>query len=131
TATNGSGGTEYGDSFMKLSTANGLAVADYFTPYNQAALSANDTDLGSGALILLPDQPVTNNPHLLVGAGKGGTIYLVNRDQMTTDNTHYHATGSTDAVVQSIAGQLGTGVFTTPVYFNGRIYHNSNGRALH
>jgi hypothetical protein len=49
---------------------------------------------------------------------------------MTTDNTHYHATGSTDAVVQSIAGQLGTGVFTTPAYFNGRIYHNSNGRPL-
>ena len=129
TATNGTGGTEYGDTFMKLSTANGLAVADYFTPWNQATLALNDTDLGSGALLLLPDQPGPN-PHLLVGAGKEGKIYVINRDQMTTDNTHYHPTGSTDAVVQSIAGQLGSGVFGTPAYFNGRIYHNSNGRAL-
>jgi hypothetical protein len=129
TATNGSGGTEYGDSFMRLSTTNGLAVADYFTPWNQATLAANDTDLGSGALILLPDQPGPN-PHLLAGAGKGGTIYLVDRDQMTTNNTHYNATSSFDPIVQSVAGQLGTGVFGTPAYFNGRIYHNSNGRPL-
>jgi hypothetical protein len=129
TATNGSGGTEYGDSFMRLSTANGLAVADYFTPYNQATLSAGDTDLGSGALILLPDQSGPN-PHLLIGAGKEGKIYVVNRDQMTTNNTHYNATSSFDPIVQSLAGQLGTGVFTTPAYFNGRIYHNSNGRPM-
>jgi hypothetical protein len=129
TATNGSGGTEYGDSFMKLSTTNSLTVADYFTPNNQAALSAGDTDLGSGALILLPDQPGPN-PHLLLGAGKGGTMYLLNRDQMTTNNIHYNATSSFDPIVQSVAGQLGTGVFGTPAYFNGRIYHNSNGRPL-
>lgn len=129
TATNGSGGTEYGDSFMKLSTTNGLTVADYFTPYNQATLAAGDTDLGSGALILLPDQP-GQNPHLLVGAGKEGKIYLINRDQMTTDNTHYHATGGTDAVIQTVAGQLGNGVFDTPAYFNGRIYYASMGSQL-
>ena len=30
------GGTEYGDSAVRLATTNGLAVADFFTPYNQA-----------------------------------------------------------------------------------------------
>lgn len=129
TATNGVGGTEYGDSFMKLSTTNGLAVADYFTPYNQATLALNDTDLGSGALILLPDQPGPN-PHLLIGTGKEGKIYVVNRDQMTTNNIHYNATSSFDPIVQSVAGQLGSGVFDTPAYFNGRIYYASNGRQL-
>jgi hypothetical protein len=106
-----------------------LAVADYFTPNNQAALAAGDTDLGSGALILLPDQ-VGQNPHLLVGAGKEGKIYLINRDQMTTDNTHYQPTGGTDSVIQSVAGQLGNGVFDTPAYFGGRIYYASMGGKL-
>ena len=129
TATNGTGGTEYGDSFMKLSTSNGLAVADYFTPNNQATLALNDTDLGSAALVLLPDQPGPN-PHLLLGAGKEGKIYLINRDQMTTDNAHYNATGTTDAVIQTVAGQLGSGAFDTPAYFNGRIYYASNGRQM-
>ncbi len=32
---------------MKLATTNGLAVADYFTPYDQLALANADTDLGA------------------------------------------------------------------------------------
>src|SRR4029077_2375525 len=36
-------GGDYADSFIRLSTTNGLAVADYFTPFNQATLAANDT----------------------------------------------------------------------------------------
>jgi hypothetical protein len=125
TATNNSGGTEYGDTFMKLSTAAGLSMADYFTPNNQATLALNDTDLGSGGLMLLPDQP-GNFPHLLVGAGKEGKIYLINRDQMTTGNNHYNATGTTDFVVQTLAGKI-TRSFSTPSYFNNRIYWIGSG----
>src|SRR5207245_699703 len=92
-ATNGSGGTEYGDSFVKLSTTNGLKVADYFTPFDQYTIggSGGDTDLGSGACMLVPDQLGTNL-HLLVGGGKSGKFYVLNRDQLTTNNTHYNAT---------------------------------------
>jgi len=125
TATNNSGGTEYGDTFMKLSTSNGLSVADYFTPWNQASLALNDTDLGSGGLMLLPDQP-GNFPHLLVGAGKEGKIYLINRDQMTTGNNHYNATTSVDSVVQTLVGKI-TRSFSTPSYFNNRIYYAGSG----
>jgi len=121
TATNGSGGTDYGDSILRLSTTNnGLSVADYFTPYNQATLALNDTDLGSSGLILLPDQP-GNMPHLLVGDGKEGKMYLINRDQFTTNNNHYNTTSSSDYVLQAIASQTGR-VTGTPAYFNNRVY---------
>ena len=46
---------DYGNAFMKLSTSNGLAVADYFEMENQASENGSDTDLGSGGLIVLPD----------------------------------------------------------------------------
>jgi hypothetical protein len=123
TATNGSGGTEYGDSFVKLSTTNGLAVADYFTPYNQATLGGGsaDTDLGSSGLLLLPDQPGAH-PHLLVGGGKEGKIYLIDRDQLTTGNNHYNAGGSTDAIVQTLDVSKAGRLTSTPAYYNGWVY---------
>jgi hypothetical protein len=126
--TNNSGRTEYGDSFMKLSTTNGLAVADYFTPWNQFTLQANDTDLGSGGLLLLPDQPGAF-PHLLLGAGKQGQIYLINRDQMTTGNNHFDSTNVFDFVVQTNLGKI-SGSYDTPAFFSGRFYYAGNGDNL-
>ena len=51
------GGTGYGDTVIKLATANGLKVSDYFTPDDQSYLNTVDADLGSGGVLLLPDQP--------------------------------------------------------------------------
>ncbi|MBU6410408.1 MAG: hypothetical protein KGR98_08465, partial [Verrucomicrobia bacterium] len=77
------GGGDYGDSFVKLSTSRGLAVADYFTPFNQATLQAGDVDLGSGSPVLLPDDAGSAaHPHLLLGGGKESKLYLVDRDDM-------------------------------------------------
>src|SRR5262249_38995949 len=76
------GGPDISDSYLKLSPgANGFTLADYFTPFDYFPMWGGDLDLGSGAQVLLPDQPGTY-PHLLVGCGKEGTIYLVNRDNM-------------------------------------------------
>ena len=118
-AFNGTGGTEYGDSFLKLSTVGGLSVADYFTPYNQAYMADNDLDVGSGGILLLPDQagPV---PHVMMGGGKLGVIYVINRDAFTTDNDHYNTNGDSDAVLQTVA--FSGGNFDTPAYFNGMVY---------
>jgi Calx-beta domain len=126
--TDNSGNTEYGDSFMKLSTSNGLAVADYFTPYNQANLAQNDTDLGSGGLLILPDQPGTF-PRLLLGAGKAGDIYLINRDQFTTNNNHYDPTNTLDFVAGIVRGKIDAS-FDTPAYFNEQIYYGGSGDNL-
>jgi hypothetical protein len=118
-------GTEYGDSFIKLSTANGLAVADYFTPYNQASLSSGDTDLGSGGPVLLPDEVGSAlHPHLIVGAGKGGTIYLVDRDNMG----HFNAANDSQ-IVQSLVSAIGAS-FATSAYFNKAIYYQANSDRL-
>lgn len=115
------GGTEYGNSVIKLSTASGgFSVADYFTTYRQAYWRTNDVDVGSGGVMLLPDQPGPY-PHLMIAAGKPQAGYFMNRDQMTTDNKHYNNGGTSDNIVQSMS--LGGPSFDTPAYFNGLIYY--------
>ncbi|MGO9113898.1 MAG: fibronectin type III domain-containing protein [Thermoguttaceae bacterium] len=122
---------DYGDSFVKVavdpttSQTNqnvngwGLKVVDYFTPYNQASLSAGDVDLGSGGPTILPDSAGSAaHPYLLVGGGKQGSIYLIDRDNMGK----YSPT--TDNVVQELANTVG-GILSTPAYFNGNIYITS------
>jgi len=50
---------------------------------NNQTLSDNDQDLGSGGVVILPDSAGSAaHPHLLIGAGKDGNIYLVDRDNM-------------------------------------------------
>lgn len=76
------GGRDYGDSVLKLAFGGGkLELRDFFTPYNQQELNAQDADLGSGGPVLLPDQPGPH-PHLLVVGGKAGALYVIDRDRM-------------------------------------------------
>ncbi|MBU6410382.1 MAG: hypothetical protein KGR98_08335, partial [Verrucomicrobia bacterium] len=50
-----SGGHDYGDCFLKLSTANNaVTVSDWFSPDNNSTLNSNDQDLGAGGPVLLP-----------------------------------------------------------------------------
>lgn len=65
---NTTGGVDYGDSFLKLSTRGGLSVADYFTPDNQSMLQKMDLDLGSGAGLIPPTQG-GSFPHEIISAG--------------------------------------------------------------
>ena len=116
---------ELGDTIMKLfnTDSSRLSLVDYFTPSNQSTLDDGDTDVGSGGVLLLPDQPggVT---HELVEAGKEGTIYVINRDQMTAGNLHYCQTGCNNGdpqITQEIQGQIG-GLWSAPAYFNGTVY---------
>ena len=120
-------GGDYGDSFVRLSTSNGLAAADYFTPYNQASLQASDSDLGSGAPVLLPDSAGSAaHRRLLVGAGKEGKIYLVDRDNMGRFQP-----GSDSQIVQSIPNAIGGGgSFATPAFFNSRIFYTGRTDAV-
>ena len=109
----------YGDSFLRLALGSGgLQVQDYFTPFNQADLAFQDLDLGSGGPVLLPDTVGSaTHPHLLVGAGKQGTLYLLDRDKLG----HYNAAGDSQ-IVQELTGVI-PGTFSTPAYFNNQIYY--------
>ncbi len=75
-----SGGRDYGDSVLKLNGSS-LAIRDYFTPFNQAAILAGDADVGSSGPTLLPDQPGQHR-HLLLQPTKDSTIYVIDRDNM-------------------------------------------------
>lgn len=117
--------SNYGNSFLKLTPKGGsLTVADYFTPFNSDALNADDADPGSGGALLLPDQSGTSHPHLMVGAGKEGRIYLVDRDNMGKFNPT-----DDSQIVQSIPDAIGAGEdsnFYQPVFWNGNVYFSGN-----
>jgi hypothetical protein len=124
TTLNGSGlpsNGDYGNAFLKLSTASGLAVADYFEMDNGVSESDSDTDLGSGGTIVLPDlqDGSGNTVHLAVGAGKDSNLYLVNRDSMGKFSA------SSNNIYQELAGALPGGVWAMPAYFNSTIYYGS------
>jgi hypothetical protein len=112
----GSGGKDYGDSILKLAPGK-LSLLDYFTPSDQATLEAEEADLGSGGILLLPTQTTTPTD-LLVTSGKLGMIYLVNRDNLG----HY----TMNEVVQQnddIVGLFGSATFwNNYLYFVGSYY---------
>jgi Ricin-type beta-trefoil lectin domain-like len=119
------GGPDSGDTFLKMSAQNGLSVSDSFTPFNQSCFAAADTDLGSGGGLLLPDQTNTSHPHLIIGAGKEGRIYVVNRDSMGhfTNDPNLNCGSSevnqttSDKIVQEFApGTIGSN-FSSPAYW--------------
>ncbi len=72
-------------------------------------------DLGSGGVLLLPDQ-VGTYPHLLVESGKEGTIYLISRDNLG----HYNPNNN-NQIVQSLNTAIG-GIWGMPAWWNNNIY---------
>lgn len=96
----------YGDSFLKLSTTGGLSLVDSFTPFNEATLNGADLDLGSSGPILVP------GTNLVVGGGKQGILYLLNRSAMGG-----HRTTDDGQIVQSWQAFKGH-LHGSPVFWN-------------
>jgi hypothetical protein len=118
---------DYGDTFLKLSTSGPLTVSDYFTPVDQAAAAADDTDFGSGGAVVLPDMVDGKGAtrHLAIGAGKDQNIYLVDRDNMGKFNS-----GSNSNIYQELQSALLGGEWATAAFFNDSIYYGPVGGAL-
>jgi hypothetical protein len=116
-----SGGTDYGDTLMKLDSS--LSVQDYFTPMDQACRQQNDMDLGSSGPMVLPTQGGAH-PSEVLQSGKGGnpcdssgvaSLYVVDRTNMGKYNANL------DNIVQEVSGAPG-GYWSSPAYWS------SNGR---
>lgn len=111
--------TDFGDSILKLSTAVGLNLTDWFTPSDQANLDSIDLDLGSGGAVVLLDQPSGPVRHLLIGGGKQGSgnpgeIFVLNRDLMGQFST------TDGGVVQKFP--LNNAIFATPAFWQNNLY---------
>jgi len=86
-------------------------VLDLFTPSNWSFLDQQDQDFGSGGVLVLPDQP-GSIPHLAVAAGKVGSMFFMNEDNLGGYSSHAnHVLG-----VYSIGGcWCGPSYFIDPV----------------
>jgi hypothetical protein len=117
---------DYGNAFIKLSTASSLQVADYFDMDNTVAESNGDVDLGSGGAMLLPDQTDSTGVvrQLAVGAGKDGHLYVVNRSNMGKFSM------SNNGIWEDMPGALPGGIWATPAYFQGTVYYGDVGGTL-
>lgn len=111
----GAAGRDYGDSVLRLNLeAKSLSVRDYFTPFNQKELNAQDLDLGSQGPVLLPDQPGPH-AHVLVVGGKEGKLYVLDRDHLGE-----HRARDDSQIIQTIdvPGALGAAA-----YWNGHVFY--------
>jgi hypothetical protein len=113
----------YNDSFLRMN-ANDLSVLDYFAPDDNAYLATNDADLGSGGNVLVPGS--ASFPHELLGGGKDGNVFVINRDSMGGYND------TSNNVLETI--HTGTtqfdNIYSTPVYWNGMVYLHCNDDVL-
>jgi hypothetical protein len=103
--TNAADTIDRGESFLKFTLSGTNFVLDsFFTPYNWSSLNSIDADLGSAGMVLIPGTA------LAFSGGKGGTLYLVNKDNMGGVNN------TTDNVVQSFSAGM---LFGGPVWWDG------------
>ena len=101
---------DYGDSFLKLTS--GLQVSQYFTPSDEMIDNSSDQDFGAGGAAILVDQPTSPVAHLVIGGGKDGYLYLLNRDAMG-------GLGDSNAWQRFFSG---SSIFATGAFWNGRYY---------
>ena len=119
-------GPDFGESTLRLSPTPGtMTVVDSFTPFDFKNRDIHDTDTGSTGVTLLPDFPGTAHPHLAVTADKSGTIRLIDMDNMGGVNP-----GGPDRVLQEFTANPHGLIYSSPVYFDGKVYIQGVGDVL-
>ena len=123
------GTKNFSESVLKISPTGSLI--DWFTPFNRATFDANDIDLGSAGVIVLPDTVAsTAHPHLALATGKIAILYLLDISQPSPGQTKMGKFNSgSNLDVQEVipvpppnTTQLDGGNYGIPAYWNGNIY---------
>jgi hypothetical protein len=112
----------FSESVLKISPTGTLL--DWFTPFNRSVLDANDIDMGSAGMMILPDSVGSAvHPHLALATGKIAILYLLDQTNLGKFNS------SANQDVQEVipvpppnTTQLDGGLYGLPAYWNGFIY---------
>jgi hypothetical protein len=111
------GGSDFGDSIVKIATTGGMHIVDYFTPSTQQFDQMFDWDLGSSGPVLIP------GTNLGMAGGKDGMMYVFNTSNLgqfssTTDRLAQEWQ-ATFAYSQSLAGGFWGGNY---IFYNNTMY---------
>jgi chitodextrinase len=124
------GTINFGDSVVKLSSSGSLL--DFFTPYDQDTLRANDVDLGSGGVLILPPSVGSAaHPNLAVATGKPGGFYLLDQSNLGKFSGSPPNNDVQEVFPQGLnETDLTAGVFGQVAYWNGNLYISVIGDSL-
>lgn len=116
------GSANFGMSAVKLSATG--SVLDWFTPFNQATLTANDVDMSSSGIMILPDSVGSAaHPHLALATGKIGILFLLDQTNMGKFNSSTNNDlQEVDPVPPPNTTLADGGNYVGPAYWNGFIY---------
>jgi outer membrane protein assembly factor BamB len=103
----------FGDTFVKLAPSGSSLVATGFTPTDAAALAEYDADLGAGGTMVLP------STKLVIGGGKTGYMYLLDRGSMSLVEQLTAATDQYDPSQRIGGWDWGPHLHGSPTYWRG------------
>lgn len=97
---------------LHVNADGSLSATDFFSPTNNATMDANDTDLGAGGPMALPDGFGTAaHPNLLVQMGKDGRLFLLDRNNLGGDAQGAGGTNNVLSTLGPYQGQWGHPAF--------------------
>jgi hypothetical protein len=114
-------GEGYTEAVLRLSGSS-LDLTDFFIPWDVAFINGHDLDLSGGSPVVLPDQEGPF-PHVIVAAGKQGTIYVLDRDYLG------RYAPSDSQIIQELVGVIGQ-IRGGPAYWNGKLYFSAKSDPL-
>jgi hypothetical protein len=116
------GGSDYGDSLVKLTPSLSNVPNGYFTPFDQACLNPADHDFGSGGVVLTPNR---TSSFYAVTASKTGLVFVMNRANPGgfTPPTNQSCPATGGNANQEYFQGANRPYFTTPAYWNLHLYY--------